>query len=187
MWRNSRTSYGRLTRWLHWTIALLFVAQIGLGFIMEELVDPETQFSIVQWHKSLGLLILALAVSRLIWGLTNIHPSPVRSVAPLEASAARSVHWLLLSLTILVPLAGWAVVSTSTLDIPVYIFNRFAVPNLPMTASDETEAFWSEVHAFLAYGAGAIVLLHAGAALYHHAVRGDDTLRRMMGVRSHLG
>lgn len=188
MWRNTQETYGRVARWLHWCIALLFIAQIFLGFLTQQVAaDPVFQFSLYQWHKSLGLLILALALLRLAWALTNVRPGPVHGVKPIEALAAHAVHRLLLILAVLVPLAGWIVVSTSPLDIPVYVLNLFAVPNLPLPVSDRTEIVWSWVHAVLAYGAGVLVLVHAGAALYHHTVRGDDTLRRMTGFRPRSG
>ncbi len=184
MWRNTQETYGRVARWLHWCIALLFIAQIFLGFLTQQVAaDPVFQFSLYQWHKALGLLILALALMRLAWALTNARPRPVDGVKPVEALAAHAVHRLLLILTVLVPLAGWIVVSTSPLGIPVYVLDLFAVPNLPLPVSDRNELVWSWIHAALAYGTGALVLVHAGAALYHHAVRGDDTLRRMIGVR----
>lgn len=184
MWRNTQEAYGRVARWLHWCIALLFIAQIFLGFLTQQVAaDPVFQFSLYQWHKSLGLLILALALMRLAWALTAVRPQPVPGVKPIEALAAHTVHRLLLILTVLVPLAGWVVVSTSPLGIPVYILDLFAVPNLPLPVSDRNELVWSWVHAVLAYGAGALVVVHLGAALYHHTVRRDDSLRRMMGTR----
>jgi cytochrome b561 len=188
MWRNTEKSYGRLTRWLHWCLALLILAQIVLGYLTQALAaDPALQFSVYQWHKSLGMLVLALALARLAWTLTGIRPRPVPGLSVPEAFAAHAVHRLLLMLTVLVPLAGWAVVSSSTLGIPVYVFDTVAMPNLPLTVSDQNEAFWSRIHAVLAYGLGILVVVHVAAALHHHVVRGDDTLRRMMGMRPRPG
>lgn len=188
MWRNTDKSYGRLTRWMHWSLALLILAQMLLGYLTQALAaDPALQFSVYQWHKSLGMLVLALALVRLAWALTSIRPRPVRGLGAAEAAAAHAVHRLLLMLTVIVPLAGWAVVSSSTLGIPVYVFDMFAMPNLPLTVSDQNEAFWSWIHAVLAYGLGVLVVGHAAAALYHHGVRGDGTLRRMIGTRPRPG
>lgn len=188
MWRNTHRTYGCVTRWLHWSIAFLFIAQLFLGFLTQQVAaDPVFQFSLYQWHKSLGLLILTLALIRLIWALTGIRPRPADGVTRLEATAAHAAHRVLLALTVLVPLAGWAVVSTSPLGIPVYILDLFAVPNLPLPVSDGNELFWSWVHAILAYGAAAVIAVHLGAALWHHLVRRDDTLRRMLGIRPRSG
>jgi cytochrome b561 len=188
MWRNTEKSYGRVARWLHWCLALMILMQLLLGYLTQALAaDPALQFAVYQWHKSLGMLVLALAFARLAWTLAGVRPLPVPGLSAPEAVAAQAVHRLLLMLTILVPLAGWAVVSSSTLGIPVYLFDTFAMPNLPLTVSDQDEAFWSRFHTVLAYGLGVLVVVHVGAALYHHVVRGDDSLRRMMGMRPRSG
>jgi cytochrome b561 len=82
-----------------------------------------------------------------------------------------------------VPLAGWAIASTSPLQIPSFAFDLVVVPDLPLARSDAMEAFWSQTHALLAYGAGLLALAHAGAAIHHHLMRGDATLERMLDFR----
>lgn len=181
MWRNTHDGYGLTARILHWLIALLFACQLPLGFLTQAAAhDSALQFQLYQWHKSLGFLILMLALLRLFWWIVSIRPSPLPRTRRLERLAASAVHRLLLVLTVLIPLAGWAVVSASPLAIPSYVFNLVVVPNLPLAASDAAEAFWSRIHAVLAYGAGLLVIGHALAALQHHFLRHDDTLRRMI-------
>lgn len=188
MWRNSEKNYGHVARVLHWAIALLFISQIFLGLATQSsYVEPATQFSLYQWHKSFGFLVLLLALIRCAWFFMNIRPEALAGEGRLEKMAAHSVHRLLLALTIIIPLTGWALVSSSTLGIPSFVFDVFVMPNLPITPSDDGEAFWSWVHAILGWGAGALILLHASAALYHHFVRKDDTLRRMMGIKIGTG
>ncbi|MGB3900139.1 MAG: cytochrome b [Mesorhizobium sp.] len=184
MLRNSRASYGTVAIALHWAIALLFFGQIALGYLMQAAADrPRLQFNLFQWHKSFGFLVLGLALARLAWSFAGTRPQPVPSRPRWEAVAARAVHFLLLALTIAVPLAGWAIASTSPLKIPSYAFDLVVVPDLPLARSDAMEAFWSQAHALLAYGAGLLALAHAGAALHHHAARKDATLTRMLGLR----
>lgn len=181
MWRNTRTRYGLVARALHWAIAALFIVQIPLGYLTQAMGErPALQFELYQWHKSIGFLTLALAVLRLVWFLSGRKPAPLAGTTRLEAMAAHGVHRALLAFTVLVPLAGWAIASSSPLAIPSYVFNLFVMPNLPLGVSDGNEAFWSWVHAILAYAAGATVLGHAGAALYHHFAKHDATLTRML-------
>lgn len=178
---NGQETFGWGTIILHWTIALLIVGLIVLGFVMVRPdIDPELQFSLYQWHKSFGMTVLALSVIRVIWWLTNRHPAPVQGLSPMEARSASVVHLLLLTLTIAVPLAGWAVASTSTLGIPTLVFNRVLVPHLPLRPSAEAEAFWTTTHALLAYGMGGLVVLHAAAAFHHEFFRRDGVLSRMI-------
>ncbi len=181
MWRNTKTTYGYVTRILHWLIALLIAGQIGLGFLMQTMANsPEAQFSLYQWHKSLGFLILGLAFIRVFWFAANPHPSPSSDVNQFEWRVAKAVHRLLLAMTILVPVTGWAIVSTSPLGIPSYVFDLFVMPNIPLPVSDADETLWSWLHTICVYGSMGLIALHAGAALYHHFFRRDETLRRMI-------
>jgi cytochrome b561 len=169
---------------LHWTIALLFFSQIALGYLMQAVADrPRLQFNLFQWHKSFGFLVLTLALMRVAWAFSGTRPLPLAGVPRWEAVMARVAHFLLLALTVAVPLAGWAIASTSPLRIPSFVFDLIVVPDLPLARSDALEAFWSQTHALLAYGAGLLALAHAGAALHHHVARKDATLMRMLGFR----
>lgn len=183
MLRNTPTAYGAVAIVLHWTIAILFLMQIVLGYLTQATKDnPRLQFDIYQWHKSFGFLVLVFALLRLVWSLSNARPLPLADTPRREAAVARAAHTLLLVLTLAVPLAGWMIASTSPLKIPSFVFDFVLIPDLPATRSDASEAFWSRTHAFLAYGTGLLVLAHAGAAIHHHMLRRDITLLRMLGI-----
>lgn len=183
-WRNTPASFGLVAIVFHWTIALLFLAQLALGYLMSRDIDPVLQFNLFQYHKSIGFLVLALAAPRFIWSIFSRKPRALDGEGMASRLAARSAHAALLFLTLAVPLAGWAVASTSPLQIPSYVFDLVVMPGLPMAISDQAEAFWTEVHATLAYLAAVIVVLHVAAALWHHFVRKDPTLRRMIPFRA---
>ncbi|MDK1388065.1 cytochrome b [Sinorhizobium sp. 8-89] len=186
MLRNSETRFGLVTIVLHWTIGLLILGLLLLGFIMRRTgVDPALQFALYQWHKSFGFAALGLALIRAIWWLVERTPSPPASVSPLERKAARLTHDILIVLGIVVPFTGWAVASASTLNIPSFFFNMIVIPHLPLARSETSENFWTFAHALLAYVAMALIAIHAAAAFYHHFKRGDEVLTRMLrpGVR----
>ena len=186
MLRNGENDFGIVTIVLHWTIALLVLGLMVVGFAMRRIeLDPALQFSLYQWHKSLGFTALGLALLRAIWWLTERTPRPVPGLHPFEHAAARQTHRILILLGIITPLAGWAVASASTLNMPSLYFNIIVIPHLPLSQSESSEAFWANTHAFLAYVMLALVAIHAAAALYHHFVRGDEVLIRML--RSRLG
>lgn len=181
MWRNTRETYGLTAILFHWSIAGLFLCELLLGYSTQVSDDrPALQFELYQWHKSIGFLILVLAVPRLAWALLSVRPHALAGSTRLEEIAARAVHLALLALTILVPLAGWAIASASPLRIPSYAFNWVVIPNLPLTPSDALETFWSRIHALLAYTAGILALVHAAAAIHHHFRLRDGTLVRML-------
>ncbi len=68
---NSAKGYGGATKLLHWGIVVLFAFQYGAGSIMTRLGPTEQSLGLAQsdwynWHKSIGLVALAIAVARLI-------------------------------------------------------------------------------------------------------------------------
>ncbi len=182
MERRRQAGYGIPAICLHWLIAGLVLALIGIGFAMRRTeIDPLLQFSLYQWHKSVGLCVLVLAALRETLWLFAPHPQPVAGLGPIERQASWTTHVLLALLCLLVPLSGWAVVSTSTLGMPTLLFDVLIVPALPLPRSAAGEAFWSLVHAATAYLLAALAALHAAAALYHHYIRRDAVLLRMLG------
>ncbi len=186
---DTARGYGSVSRALHWTIAVLFLGQIALGFSMARVTSMALQFEMIQWHKSFGFLILALALARAAWRLAAGWPAPAAGLTRLERGAAATVQGVLLALTLAVPLAGWALASTSTLRIPSLVFDVLLVPHLPMEPSAKAEAFWRQAHALLAYLALLLAAGHAAAALRHHFLLRDEVLNRMLGrpAASHIG
>ncbi|WEX78760.1 cytochrome b [Sinorhizobium numidicum] len=185
MLRNGEGGFGSVTIVLHWALAVLILGLILTGFVMRRTeIDPVLQFSLYQWHKSFGFTALALAIIRAVWWFAERSPLAPASLSPLERMAARSTHRTLIAFAVIVPLAGWAVASASTLDIPSLYFNVIVIPHLPLAKSETSEDFWSLVHALLAYVMLGLVAMHAAAALYHHFIRHDDVLVRMLRAGS---
>jgi cytochrome b561 len=179
--RNNETRYGGVSIFFHWVIGLIFIGQIGLGWLMLKDIDPALQFSLFQWHKSFGFLILGLSALRLLWTLANKRPQAIAGMKAWERLAASGAHVLLYAALFAVPLAGWAIASVSPLQIPSFMFNLVVIPHLPMEVSEEAETLWANVHAFLAYSAALVAAAHIGAALRHHFFLRDRVLMRMLG------
>lgn len=174
--------YGALAICLHWLLALMILGLLALGFVMRRMaIDPALQFSLYQWHKSIGLTALGLAALRAVLWLFTRSPSPVPSLTPIERQASHATHIVLALLSLGVPLAGWAVASTTTLNIPTFFFDLVVIPSLPLARSAEAEGFWTLVHMWAAYFLLSLAALHAAAALYHHFIRRDEVLWRMLG------
>lgn len=181
---NGPDRYSFLTITLHWLIALMILGLIVLGFVMtRSSIDPALQFTLFQWHKSFGMLALLLSMIRIAHSFFFVRTKPVAGMSAAEHRAARGMHHLLLLLGMMVPIAGWMIASVSTLEIPTFAFNLFVVPHLPVPKSDGAEAWWTTVHAVLAYLVLALAAIHSSAALYHHYVRHDAVLIRMLGAR----
>lgn len=183
MLRNRDDSYGSVAILFHWTIAALFVGQMLLGLAPRWVESMALQFTLIQWHKSFGFLILALAALRLLWAAANRWPRRPHSLGRGEWLAAKSVQASLYLLMVVVPLTGWALVSASTLRVPSFAFDLVVVPDLPMLRSEAAEDFWRVTHQWLAYATAAIATGHMMAALHHHFWLRDGVLRRMFNMR----
>ncbi|EJN06570.1 cytochrome b [Phyllobacterium sp. YR531] len=180
MLRNSKDSFGLISILFHWIIALIFLGQILLGYLMSRVSDFTLQFSLFQWHKSFGFLVLGLSAVRLLWKAASVSPSNPESMTTIERVGSRIVHAALYGALFIVPLTGWAIASSSPLLIPTYMFNLVVIPSLPLQVSDNAEAFWTASHAYLAYFSATIAALHILAALHHHFWKKDAILTRML-------
>ncbi|MDW7552084.1 cytochrome b [Azospirillum brasilense] len=172
-----KTRYDGVMLFLHWSVALLilvaFAIAQGRGLVPR---GPE-RTALMDLHRSLGVLVLALVALRMVWRAVSPPPPMPSDTAPLLLLAAKAGHLALYALMIAVPLAG--VLMTQANGHPVSVFGLFTLPALV----GEDKAFGhtlEEAHEFL--GTAIIVLagLHAAAALVHQYVLKDGTLNRML-------
>ncbi len=185
--RNSQLRYGSVAMTLHWLIAALVLVNLGLGLYMADLPKTDaSRFMLFQLHKSVGLTVLVLSVLRLVWRLVNPVPPFPRGMNAFLRLGGHVSHFLLYFLIIAIPLAGWAMVSSSPIGLPTPYFGLFSWPNisflanLPRAAKMVNEDMFQETHELLAYSAIALLVLHVLAALYHQFLRRDDVLKRML-------
>ena len=184
---NSERRYGTVAMSLHWLIALLVLGNLCSGFLFANVLghDAPFRFTILQIHKSVGLTVLVLSVARLIWRLVNTIPPLPNDLSPFLKVVARATHYLFYFLIIAIPLAGWAMVSASRTGIPTLYFGLFHWPNmsfianLPMDQKKADGHLFGTAHAWMAYSAAALIVLHVSAALWHHYHFRDTVLKRM--------
>ena len=112
MLRNTDYSWGAPVKLLHWTVAVLVLSQICLGWAAKSWHLSPTKIDLFVWHKSIGMLILVLMLARVAWRSINVTPSLPSGMAPLERLAARLSH-VLLYILLLMPLTGWIINSAA--------------------------------------------------------------------------
>lgn len=165
----------------HWLAALLIIGMLGLGLYMADLPKGPWKGQLFAIHKSFGILVLMLGAARIGWRLGNALPEPVDTSRPLLRTIARLLHPLLMVMMLALPLSGWAMSSAG--DHPVSFFGLFTLP--PLLVPDKGLAeILTNVHSALAWTLIALLVVHAGAALQHHFIARDATLRRMLGRAS---
>jgi cytochrome b561 len=162
---------------LHWMTAAAIVCVVPLGFAMTSASPGPGQNRLYDLHRSFGALILAMAAIRLLWRLYAPAPPLVPGLPRWQVLAARSTHAALYVLLFAVPLMGWA--GTSAFGAPITVFGLFQLPPL-LDKDRELAAVLLPIHVTLALTLTALVVVHVAAALHHHFIRKDDTLRRML-------
>lgn len=176
-WRNSADTYGALAKCLHWAIVVLIIAQYVIIETADEMPKGPAKFAQIDLHKSVGMTILILAVIRILWRIAN-RGTPVPVVMPrAQQIAAAAGHGLLYLLILIVPLSGWAM--SSAANYPVTLFGWIQFPAIVGTNHDLHETL-EDVHEVLFDSVVVVATLHAVAALYHHFVMKDSSLRRML-------
>ncbi len=180
----SGSSYTAVAKTLHWLIAVAIIAMLIIGWTMTSLPKGEEKFALFQWHKSIGITILLLSVLRLIWRLAHSAPPLPAAMPRWEKIAARASHALFYVLVIGMPLTGWAIVSSSPLNLPTMLYGLVPWPNLPvlpdLANKKEIGHVLGGVHGYGAYILATLLALHVAAALKHHFMDRDDVLTRMM-------
>lgn len=178
MLKNSAERFGIITRANHWLNALLIISVIALGMYMVDLPrEPET-FKLYNIHKSLGVLLLALIIWRLIWLKVSPNPALLPS-KPWEHTLAHGVRGLLYLALIIAPVSGWMM--SNAAGHGVNFFHLFTLPYI-VPESETLSAIVKPIHVITGkIILPALILLHIAGALKHHFVYKDATLKRMLG------
>ena len=167
--------YGTVSRILHWLIALLIFIMLFLGWTMDT-IPKDWKLLWLGTHKSLGIIILTLAIIRLVWRLYNSPPPLPGEISLWERTVAKATHWSLYGFLFAMPLSGWA--TTSAKGKPIVFLGIMQLPDF--VAADKAFGKWlEEVHGYLAYMLATTIFLHAAAALFHHFIKKDSVLMRM--------
>lgn len=180
MLTNTKHSYGWVTIAVHWTMALAIFGMFGLGVWMVDLGYYDTWYHRApELHKSVGMILLLLLIFRWLWRQFNVRPELVGQWW--EQLAALSVHRLHYLLLLAVMVTGYLIPTAE--GVAIDVFGWFSVPAAFTFDKQQTELIGA-LHRYLAWSAVGLAGLHAAAALKHHFVDRDNTLRRMIGMKS---
>ena len=177
--KNSLHTYGMGSIIIHWGMALVIIGMYPLGLYIDTLdyYDPAYR-TVPQWHKSIGLILMGLLIIRMLWRVINVQPLPMPQPKLLQmvTKLAHSGLYLLL----LIALVSGYMISTAD-GRPIALFNLFEVPALPAVTENQ-EDIAGEIHYWSTTALITLAGLHALAALKHHYINKDNTLKRMLGM-----
>jgi cytochrome b561 len=181
-------TYTRTAIALHWIVAALFLASYVSVYYRRWFTEPKTpeNLTALQIHIAVGLSIAAFVALRVFWRWRN--PPPPDLPAPdWQHRAAHAVHMALYAFMIMMPITGYlgTGVASDYLGIPkfedTWLFQAVIADGLGLTFK-EFEVPMDFLHKNSgAYVLWVIIAAHVAAALYHHGVLRDATLRRMTG------
>lgn len=177
-WKNTVDRYGSLSIGTHWLMLLLLIAV----YAAINLHDAATKGSALRadlklWHFAFGLSIFVLVAVRLaIRWQAGRAPNIMPAISVWQHRLAHTMHLALYVFMIVMPLLGWLTVSAK--GAPISIFGM----QLPLLlASDKALAgTLKEIHETIGTIGYYLIGLHALAALYHHYIKRDNTLLRML-------
>ena len=174
---NSPSRYGSLSIAMHWLMLLLIAAVYACIELKGNFPKgSDTRELLKQWHFMLGMAIFALVWVRLI--ARFIAPTPAISPAPAgwQEALAKAMHLALYALMIGAPLAGWLILSAAGKPIPF-----FGLELPPLIGENKALAKTiKEIHETGGTVGYYLIGLHTAAALFHHYLVRDNTLRRML-------
>lgn len=176
-WRNDAAQYGWLSAGLHWVMLFLLVAVYASMELREFYPKGSAPREAMKtWHYMLGLCVLGLAAVRL--AIHFVGPIPAISPAPSkwQEQGAKLMKVALYVFMLGVPVLGWMLLSAEGTPIPFFGWQLPALLNENKALAESLE----EIHETGATVGYFLIGLHAAAALYHHYLLRDDTLRRML-------
>jgi cytochrome b561 len=169
--------YSPLQMVLHWATLFLVIAIYAAILWRGELPKGEPLRDVLRdWHRQLALIVLALTALRLLVRAVAPTPPIVPPLPAWQSLASRAVHVALYLFLIVMPLLGLVMSAAAGVTVTF-----FGVPLPSLIGVDKplahTLAEGHETIGTIGYG---LIGVHAAAALFHHFVRRDTTLRRML-------
>lgn len=172
--------YSRLSIALHWLMLLLIAATYACIELREFFPRGSAlREGLKTWHFMLGLSILFLVGVRIAARLLAPTPAIVPAPAPWQAWAAKGMHLALYALMAGMPIVGWLILSAEGKPVPFFGLELPALAGKSHGLAESLEDLHESVGKIGYFLIGA----HALAALFHHYIVRDDTLRRMLPGR----
>jgi cytochrome b561 len=173
-------TYGLVTKFFHWAIALLILWELAGGIARSILGrDNEIVRTMFSWHAQIGIAILISVMMRSAWRTLNIVRGPRLPAADLAGRMARFGHLAMYAGMIAIPATGLLLIWGRARN-----FSPFGFPIFREGEATETMKLIASVakdgHVYLSWTILALIAGHIATAFYHHFGLRDGTLRKMI-------
>lgn len=178
-WKNTADRFGHLSVLIHWLVALTVYGMFALGLWMVTLGYYDVWYhQAPEIHKSIGALLFIVMLVRVIWRFVSPPPKPLASYSRFTRVCAILAHLALYVVLFSILISGYLI---STADgQPISIFGWFEVPATFRGKAQQADTAGA-IHLYLAWAIVVLSSLHGLAALKHHCIDRDVTLKRMLG------
>lgn len=178
----SASHYHPFSKFLHWTMGAIWLGVWVAGFLavhFREQLNPHHGLSV--WHKAIAITLVFLVVLRVFWRLVTPPPALPDSMTPRMKRAASAGHLGIYALALVaLPMTGWAL--SSVAGKPVMMLGLVEIPPYLPQNKDIVETV-RDIHTWLSWLCGAMVLGHILLAFKHHVVDKDGVLTGMLPRR----
>ncbi|HEX8596738.1 MAG TPA: cytochrome b [Pseudomonas sp.] len=176
---TSSERYTYKARWFHWAMAILIVLAYAL-------ILSRTQFErgsslrtfVVQTHFWVGIVVLAMAFFRVAERRRHMPPGITPPLEGILRTAATLSHYLLYAFLFVQPLLGLFTVLIEKGSLPIPL-TQLLIPS-PFPVSEQFAESLEDIHKLLGTIFYYVIGLHVVAAIWHHFVRKDNTVKRMV-------
>jgi cytochrome b561 len=164
----------------HWGTVLAIVISVVAVYCRELTEDKALRVILLDLHRQLGLLVIIVVPLRIIFRFCLRFANHSIHVPPILHWARQATHVATYSFLVIAPLLGWA--STNAHRVSLKFLGVVPLPSLVAPDPDVADML-ADYHTWAFYALGALVALHATAALVHHFVLRDGVLVAMLGGR----
>jgi cytochrome b561 len=170
--------YSNVAAAFHWITVVFVLFQLWLGFSFADMPRGPEQANLFAWHRTIGALILLVALARLTYRLTNPPPPYPPELPAWERIAGTWNHRLFYLLLIGMPIVGLIAVSGHVPGNTVSLLGGIQIPKIPGISKQLAETA-GDFHSLSAWLLCALIVLHAAAGLKHQFIDRNRAAGRM--------
>lgn len=169
--KSTSSQYGQIAIVIHWSSAVAVILTWLAGFAVANAVPPAQGGALLLAHITLGLIVFALTLIRILWwAVADRHPGAAANQPRWQVLTAQAVHLLLYALLVLMASSG-----ITTLILSGAVPALLAGGPVP----DFSDLIPRIAHGIMSKMLLLLLVVHVGAAIYHQAIRKDHLLARM--------